>query len=49
MKHPFLVGLHHSFQTKKKLYFLFDYVNGGKLSSYLQRQKNNVFDEPSAK
>eukprot|EP00056_Hartaetosiga_gracilis_P004806 m.78260 g.78260 ORF g.78260 m.78260 type:complete len:516 (-) comp11948_c0_seq2:1282-2829(-) len=37
--HPFLVGLHYSFQTKKKLYFVLDYVNGGELFFHLQREK----------
>ncbi|POI25413.1 hypothetical protein CIB84_010837, partial [Bambusicola thoracicus] len=29
VKHPFLVGLHYSFQTTEKLYFVLDFVNGG--------------------
>lgn len=35
IKHPFLVGLHYSFQTTDKLYFVLDYVNGGEVSSHL--------------
>ncbi|EDO37800.1 predicted protein, partial [Nematostella vectensis] len=37
--HPFLVGLHYSFQTKDKLYFVLDYVNGGELFFHLQRER----------
>lgn len=32
VKHPFLVGLHYSFQTTEKLYFVLDFVNGGEVS-----------------
>lgn len=31
VKHPFLVGLHYSFQTADKLYFVLDYINGGEV------------------
>lgn len=31
VKHPFLVGLHYSFQTTEKLYFVLDFVNGGEV------------------
>ncbi|XP_002730613.1 serine/threonine-protein kinase Sgk3-like [Saccoglossus kowalevskii] len=39
VKHPFLVGLHYSFQTKDKLYFILDYVNGGELFFHLQKER----------
>lgn len=32
VKHPFLVGLHYSFQTADKLYFVLDFINGGEVS-----------------
>lgn len=35
VKHPFLVGLHYSFQTADKLYFVLDYINGGEVSSVI--------------
>ena len=34
VKHPFLVGLHYSFQTADKLYFVLDFINGGEVSSF---------------
>lgn len=34
IQHPFLVGLHYSFQTPDKLYFVLDFVNGGEVSSF---------------
>uniref|UniRef100_A0A3P9NY30 Si:ch211-195b13.1 n=1 Tax=Poecilia reticulata TaxID=8081 RepID=A0A3P9NY30_POERE len=47
VQHPFLVGLHYSFQTTDKLYFVLDYVNGGELFYHLQRER--VFLEPRAR
>ncbi|KAE8576526.1 hypothetical protein XENTR_v10004223 [Xenopus tropicalis] len=47
LKHPFLVGLHYSFQTAEKLYFVLDYVNGGELFLHLQRER--CFLEPRAR
>jgi serine/threonine protein kinase len=39
IRHPFLVGLHYSFQTTDKLYFVLDYINGGELFFHIQREK----------
>uniref|UniRef100_A0A3B3X865 Serum/glucocorticoid regulated kinase family member 3 n=1 Tax=Poecilia mexicana TaxID=48701 RepID=A0A3B3X865_9TELE len=47
VKHPFLVGLHYSFQTTDKLYFVLDFVNGGELFFHLQRER--TFPESRAK
>lgn len=41
IKHPFLVGLHYSFQTTDKLYFVLDYVNGGEVSSKSQNAQKS--------
>ncbi|VVC40619.1 Hypothetical protein CINCED_3A022383 [Cinara cedri] len=38
INHPFLVGLHYSFQTKDKLYFVLDFINGGELFYHLQKE-----------
>ncbi|XP_068998946.1 serine/threonine-protein kinase Sgk2b [Embiotoca jacksoni] len=46
LQHPFLVGLHFSFQTPTMLYFVLDYVNGGELFYHLQREVS--FPEPRA-
>ncbi|EHA99345.1 Serine/threonine-protein kinase Sgk3 [Heterocephalus glaber] len=40
VKHPFLVGLHYSFQTSEKLYFVLDFINGGELFFHLQRERS---------
>lgn len=47
VKHPFLVGLHYSFQTADKLYFVLDFINGGELFFHLQKER--TFPEPRAK
>lgn len=47
LNHPFLVGLYYSFQTKDKLYFVLDYVNGGELFFHLSKER--VFTEPRAR
>jgi len=42
-KHPFLTLLKYSFQTKDRLVFVMEYVNGGELFFHLSREK--VFTE----
>lgn len=42
VKHPFLVGLHYSFQTADKLYFILDYINGGEVSYRLPEKDKNM-------
>eukprot|EP00112_Aurelia_sp_Birch-Aquarium-sp1_P001332 Seg1140.2 transcript_id=Seg1140.2/GoldUCD/mRNA.D3Y31 product="RAC-gamma serine/threonine-protein kinase" protein_id=Seg1140.2/GoldUCD/D3Y31 len=42
-KHPFLTQLRYSFQTKDRLCFVMEYVNGGELFFHLSRER--VFSE----
>ena len=39
IKHPFILNLHFTFQSKDKLYFAFTYYNGGELFFHLSRLK----------
>jgi serine/threonine protein kinase len=44
VQHPFIVTLHHAFQTEAKLYMVLDYVNGGELFFHLKNE--GKFAEP---
>eukprot|EP00126_Sphaerothecum_destruens_P002514 Sdes_comp15943_c0_seq1m5086 len=46
LQHPFLVGLHYSFQSKDKLYFVLTYVNGGELFFICKTVKLSAKVEP---
>ena len=45
--HPFIVRLHRSFQTRKQLVLVMDFLSGGELFFHLQREKR--FDEERAR
>jgi serine/threonine protein kinase len=35
ISHPYIVTLHYSFQTDKKLFFILDFLNGGDLYTHI--------------
>lgn len=45
--HPFLMRLHHAFQTVTKLYFIMDYLVGGELFFHLKNERR--FNERRAR
>lgn len=47
LRHPFLVAMHYSFQSRDKLYFVLDYANGGEMFYHLSKER--VFDENRAR
>lgn len=42
--HPFIIKMHKTFQDDHKIYFLFDYCNGGELFFHLQRRRRFAED-----
>eukprot|EP00123_Amoebidium_parasiticum_P011290 comp20628_c1_seq2/m.26684 comp20628_c1_seq2/g.26684 ORF comp20628_c1_seq2/g.26684 comp20628_c1_seq2/m.26684 type:complete len:416 (-) comp20628_c1_seq2:18-1265(-) len=46
VSHPFIVGLQYAFQTEGKLYLILDYLPGGELFTYLEKEL--TFTEPTA-
>lgn len=45
-QHPFIVDLIYAFQTHGKLYLILEYLSGGELFTYLDRE--GIFLEPTA-
>lgn len=39
MENPYIIKLYYAFQDPQKLFFVLDFVNGGELFTYLQKEK----------
>lgn len=37
LNHPYILNLHYSFKTKRRLYLVLDYINGGDLFEEIQK------------
>lgn len=47
--HPFIVSLHHSFQSKTSLYFIMEFTSGGEFFRALQTLPTKTLSEPAAR
>lgn len=47
IRHPFIVNMHCSFQTKEKLFIIMDFLAGGEL--FLRLGREGIFLEPTAR
>ncbi len=47
--HPFIVSLHHCFQTEDKIYFIMDFCAGGDMYNMLKTRPGKRFDEDTAR
>lgn len=47
--HPYLLKLHHTFQSEHKLFFVMDYMPGGDLDKYLNAQPNKLLDPDTSR
>ncbi|KAK8854306.1 hypothetical protein M9Y10_016866 [Tritrichomonas musculus] len=45
VKHPFIVEMNYAFQNATKFYLVMEYVPGGELFGYIQRQRNIPLDQ----
>lgn len=48
-RHPFIVTLYYSFQSKNRLYFIMDYCAGGEFYRTIQRQPHGCLTEEQAR
>lgn len=49
MNHPFIVSLHHSFQSQKYLYLCMEYCSGGEFFRALQSRPGKCISEEAAR
>eukprot|EP01061_Rhynchopus_euleeides_P024840 TRINITY_DN40002_c0_g1_i1.p1 TRINITY_DN40002_c0_g1~~TRINITY_DN40002_c0_g1_i1.p1 ORF type:complete len:778 (+),score=199.73 TRINITY_DN40002_c0_g1_i1:124-2457(+) len=48
IRHPYIVKLHAAFQTRGRLFLLFDFLSGGELFVHMTRSASRHFDERRA-
>jgi serine/threonine protein kinase len=47
VSHPYILNMHYSFHTSKRLYYILDFVNGGDLFGFIK--KNGHLSEKEAR